>query len=83
MQWVRLEQKFKEDVIDNYTLADTYTLSYRARYNFYCAIPLSKRGLKANTLAVALVMNCMCIMHRICQIIYSTRIVFFLGLVMR
>ncbi len=54
MQWVRLEQKFKEDVIDNYTLADTYTLTYRARYNFYCTIPLSKRGLKANTLAVAL-----------------------------
>ena len=54
MQWIRLEQKFKEDVIDNYTAADTYTTTYRARYNFYCTLPLSKKGLKANTLAVAL-----------------------------
>ncbi len=53
MQWFRLEQKFKEDVIDNYTPANTYTLTYKARYNFYCAMPLSKKGLKANTLAVA------------------------------
>jgi hypothetical protein len=35
MQWLRLEQKFKKNVIDDYTAADTYTLTYKLRYNIF------------------------------------------------
>lgn len=54
MQWVRLEQKFKEDVIDDYTAAGTYTLTYKARYNIFYTIPLSKKGLVAGSLGLSL-----------------------------
>ncbi|MCW3088231.1 MAG: hypothetical protein JWQ78_1617, partial [Sediminibacterium sp.] len=54
MQWLRLEERFKNDVVDNYTAADTYTFTYRARYNVYYQLPLTKKGLVAHSLAVAM-----------------------------
>ncbi len=54
MQWVRMEQKFKENVIDNYTAAETYTLTYKIRYNIFCTIPLTKKGLVAHSLGLSL-----------------------------
>jgi len=54
MQWVRLEEKFKNDVIDNYTAANTYTLTYRVRYNFFYQLSLNKKGLIPKSLALAL-----------------------------
>ena len=45
MQWLRLEERFKRHVIDNYTLANSYDFSYRARYEAYYQMPLSKAGI--------------------------------------
>lgn len=54
MQWVRIEEKWKRDVSDNYTLADTYTFIYRVRYQINYQVPLSKEGIVARSLALAM-----------------------------
>ncbi len=53
MQWIRLEEKFKNDVIDNYTKADTYKVTYKTRYNIYYQLPLNKKGIVPNSIALA------------------------------
>ena len=54
MQWLRLEERYKRNVMDNYTLADSYTFSYRARYNFFYQLPLSKKGIVAHSLSAVI-----------------------------
>ena len=54
MQWIRLEQKFKEDVLDNYTAAGTYTFMYRARYNIYYNVSLNSKGLLPESLSLVM-----------------------------
>lgn len=54
MQWLRLEEKFKQDVIDNNTAADSYTFTYKLRYNVFCTFPLSSRGLVKNSFGFTL-----------------------------
>ena len=54
MQWVRIEEKFKNDVIDNNTAAGTYTLTYKARYNFFYQVSLNKKGFVPKSLALAM-----------------------------
>lgn len=53
MQWVRLEEKIKKDVLDNHTAADTYTFLYRLRYNFFYQISLNRKGMIPKALSVA------------------------------
>ena len=54
MQWVRIEEKFKNDVIDNYTAANSYTLTYKARYNIFYQISLNKKGMIPRSLSLAM-----------------------------
>lgn len=54
MQWIRLEEKFKNNVIDNYTADNTYTFTYKARYNIFYQIALNREGLGAHRLSLAM-----------------------------
>jgi hypothetical protein len=53
MQWFRTEEKWKENVVNDYTAADTYTLYYKFRYNIFYQLPLSKMGFVPNKLSLA------------------------------
>ncbi len=44
-QWFRLEERFRQKIINDSTLADVYNFNYRIRYNFWFDIPLSKKGI--------------------------------------
>lgn len=54
MQWLRLEQKWKEDVLNDSTASDTYTNTYKLRYNIFYTLPFSKMGFRAKSLSMAL-----------------------------
>ena len=54
MQWVRVEEKFKKNVVDNYTAADNSTLVYKARYNILYQISLSSKGMVPKALALSM-----------------------------
>lgn len=54
MQWIRLEERFRRNVIDDYTLANSYTYTWRARYNIYYTLPLSKKGIAAHKISAAI-----------------------------
>ncbi len=54
MQWLRMEQKFKQNVIDDYTADNSYTLTYKLRYNILYTLSLNKRGLVPGALSLAL-----------------------------
>ena len=51
MQWFRLEERFRQKIINDSTLADDYNFNYRVRYNFFYDIPLSKKGIVPNCLS--------------------------------
>ena len=53
MQWIRLEERYKKHVIDNYTLANYSDFSYRARYEVYYQMPLSKEGISRHHFSLA------------------------------
>ena len=53
MQWVRLEQKWKENVLNDSTAADDYTNTYKLRYNFFYTLSLNKNGFHPNALSLA------------------------------
>jgi hypothetical protein len=44
MQWFRLEEKYKQKILNDSTLADGYSFSWKLRYNFWYEIPLSSKG---------------------------------------
>lgn len=52
-QWIRFEQRFRQKAIGG-VLTNDYSFNYRVRYNFSYNIPLSKKGLVANTWSVVL-----------------------------
>ena len=54
MQWIRLEEKFKRNVINDSTLANDYTFNYRVRYNCYYTLPLNKKGIIPHSLSLVL-----------------------------
>lgn len=54
MQWLRLEQKFKENLADDHTLAGTFTTTHRFRYNVFYTHSLSSKGLLPHALSLAL-----------------------------
>ncbi|MBS1917101.1 MAG: DUF2490 domain-containing protein [Bacteroidetes bacterium] len=49
MQWLRLEERFKHKIKNDDELADGYNFNYRLRYNFYLAVPLSRRPFAPGT----------------------------------
>lgn len=53
MQWVRAEEKWKENVINDSTLANNYTSTYKIRYNIFYALPLNKSGFPPKSLSLA------------------------------
>ncbi len=53
MQWVRLEQKRKENVLNDSTAADNFTNTYKVRYNIFYSLPLSKKGFNPKSLSLA------------------------------
>ncbi len=54
MQWIRLEQKWKENILNDSTPANNYTNTYKIRYNVFYQVPLSKVGFEAKMLSFAM-----------------------------
>lgn len=42
-QWLRLEERFKSQIINNNTLGTGFDFSFRTRYNIFMQIPLGKK----------------------------------------
>ena len=45
MQWLRLDERYRRRLLNDTTLADTYSFNYKLRYNLFYDIPLSKKGI--------------------------------------
>jgi hypothetical protein len=54
MQWIRLEERFKRNIINDSTLANDYTYTWRARYNLFYQLPLSSKGIAAHQLSAVI-----------------------------
>lgn len=54
MQWFRMEEKWKENVLNDSTTANNYTSNLKWRYNIFYQIPLSKHGFQPKTLSWAM-----------------------------
>jgi hypothetical protein len=54
MQWLRLEERYKREIVNDSTLGEGYDFNFRWRYNFLLQIPLTKRPLKAGDFSVIL-----------------------------
>ena len=48
MQYIRLEERFRRNVVDN-ELSDDYSFNFRIRYNFSLTIPLKGKGVEPKT----------------------------------
>ena len=44
MQWVRLEERFRQQVVNNTELGSEYAFNYRSRYNTALFLPLTNKG---------------------------------------
>ena len=42
-QWIRLEERFKSQIINNTTLGKGFDFSFRTRYNIFVQVPLGKK----------------------------------------
>lgn len=54
MQWVRAEEKWKENMLNDSVLANTYTSTYKLRYNIYYALPLHNGKFSPRSLSLAM-----------------------------
>jgi hypothetical protein len=54
MNWVRVEEKWKANVLNDSTTAGSYTNYYKLRYNVFYQLPLSRDGFAPKTLSLAL-----------------------------
>ncbi|OYU56670.1 MAG: hypothetical protein CFE25_05440 [Chitinophagaceae bacterium BSSC1] len=54
MNWVRVEEKWKADVLNDSTTTGSFTNYYKLRYNVFYQLPLSRDGFAAKTLSLAL-----------------------------
>lgn len=52
MQWIRLEERWKRNVLNDYELADSYTFNFRTRYNLFSQFALSKKKFQPHTLSL-------------------------------
>ncbi|MBC7628057.1 DUF2490 domain-containing protein [Ferruginibacter sp.] len=55
VHWVRLEERYRNKILNDSTLADGYNFNYRLRYNWRYELPLDKKGSKQG--AVSLIIN--------------------------
>jgi hypothetical protein len=51
MQWFRLEERWRRKILDDNELASGYNFNFRARYNFFAQLPLSKRRFQPKTVS--------------------------------
>ena len=51
MQWLRLEEKFKQKILNNDALAAGYNFNYKVRYNIWYEVPLSKKTIHPGSLS--------------------------------
>ena len=42
MQWLRLEERFRRNILNDSSLADGSSFNFRVRYNFLLQVPLTK-----------------------------------------
>lgn len=49
MQWVRLEERYRRKIKNDNELGDGYGFNWRVRYNFFAAIPLTKKPFSKNS----------------------------------
>ena len=47
MQWLRLEERFRRNVVNDSTLGEENNFNFRIRYNFLLQVPLTKTKVKA------------------------------------
>jgi hypothetical protein len=52
MQWIRLEERYRRKVVNESTLGDGYNFNFRLRYAMLLQVPLSKKGIVPNSLAL-------------------------------
>lgn len=53
MQWVRMEEKWKENLLNDSTIDRSFTNIFKWRYNLFYQIPLSKKGFQPKSLSLA------------------------------
>ena len=44
MQWLRLEEKYKQKILNDSSLATGYSFNWKLRYNFWYEVPFNKEG---------------------------------------
>jgi hypothetical protein len=44
MQWFRLEEKYKQKILNDSTLANGYSFNWKLRYNFWYELPFTKES---------------------------------------
>lgn len=49
MQWFRLEERWRRNILNDDKLGDGYNFNYRVRYNFFSQFPLSKKRFQPGT----------------------------------
>jgi len=49
MQWVRLEERYRQRLLNANELDKSFAFNFRARYNFLMQVPLSKKKFQPNT----------------------------------
>ncbi len=54
MQYLRLEERYRHNVLNDNTLADGYQFNWRLRYNFFFNAPLNKKAFAPGTLSFIL-----------------------------
>jgi hypothetical protein len=54
MQWLRTEEKWKENILNDSTSANNYTNTYKLRYNIFYTLPFNKTGFSSKSLSLAL-----------------------------
>ena len=54
MQWFRLEERFRRKIKNPHELDEGYNFNFRIRYNFYMAVPISKKAFTAGSLSAIL-----------------------------
>jgi len=54
MQWFRLEERYRHNILNNNELASGYTFNWRIRYNFFLNFPLSPKAFAPGTFSMVL-----------------------------
>ena len=55
MQWFRLEERYRQKVVNDSTLGNGYNFNWRLRYNFWYEVPFVKDGSQPKS--VSLIVN--------------------------